>query len=76
MPHIAVKLHAGRSEKEKQTLADEMTKVLNQVIGSQDESISVSIEDIQPSEWMSKVFDKEIVRDKHLLYKRPGYAPV
>lgn len=76
MPHVTVKLYAGKSEAEKQRIADAMTQALKKVIGSTNESVSVSIEDVPPSEWMSEVFEKEIVKNKHLLYKRPGYADV
>ncbi len=76
MPHVAVKLYAGKSEEEKQRIADAMTQALKDAIGSTTESVSVSIEDVPPSEWMSEVFDKEIVKNNHLLYKRPGYADI
>ncbi len=76
MPHVAVKLYAGKSEEEKQRIADAMTQALKDAIGSTTESVSVSIEDVQPSAWMGEVFEKDIVRNKHLLYKRPGYADI
>lgn len=54
-----------------------MTQALKDSIGSTAESVSVSIEeDVQPSAWMGEIFEKNIVRNKHLLYKRPGYADI
>ena len=76
VPHVAVKLYAGKSEEEKQRIAEAMTQALKDAIGSTTESVSVSIEDVQPSAWMDEVFEKDIVRNKHLLYKRPGYAGI
>jgi len=76
MPHVAVKLYAGKSEEEKQRIAEAMTQALKDAIGSTAESVSVSIEDVQPSAWMDEVFEKDIVMNKHLLYKRPGYAEI
>jgi phenylpyruvate tautomerase PptA (4-oxalocrotonate tautomerase family) len=48
MPHLIVKLYAGRSEKDKLRLADEITKAVISALNSSEEAVSVGIEDVQP----------------------------
>ena len=55
MPHVIVKMYAGRSEKEKARLAEEMTKAVSSVLKYGDDAISVSIEDVEPKDWADKV---------------------
>lgn len=50
MPHIIVKLHSGRSEELKQKLAEAVTKAVMATTGNGEESVSVSIEDVAPSD--------------------------
>ncbi len=73
MPHVIVKLFAGRSERDKQRLADELTKVVMNVIGSSEKSVSVSIVDIKPSDWTEKVYKPDIVARPDTIYKKPDY---
>lgn len=73
MPHIVVKLWTGKSEVQKKKLADELTKTAMSVIGYGEESFSVVIEDIAPSEWKEKVYQPDIIKQKEKLYKEPGY---
>jgi 4-oxalocrotonate tautomerase len=72
MPHVTVKLYAGRSEQQKQKLADELAEAVTMAIGSSDSSISVAVVDIDPEEWLSSVYESEIKGNPHL-YKLPGY---
>lgn len=72
MPHIAVKLYPGRSQEQKQTLADEMTKTLMSVLGSKKEAISVSIEEVTPDDWAELVTKPDIEAKPDTIYKRSG----
>lgn len=73
MPHIIVKLWTGKSEAQKKKLANELTKIAMSVIGYGEESFSVAIEDVAPSEWKEKVYQPDIIKQKEKLYKEPGY---
>lgn len=75
MPHAIVKLYPGRSEQQKQALADAVTQAIMTAIGSKAESISVSIEDVAPEEWGEKVYAPEITGKPETLYRKPGYPP-
>ncbi len=73
MPHINVKLWAGKTESQKQNLAIELTKTAMAVIGYGEESFSVSTEDIDSKHSAEKVYHPEIMDKKDTLYKMPGY---
>jgi len=75
MPHVIVKMYSGRSEKEKATLADEMTKVIKTVLNYGDDAVSVGIEDVEPKDWAEKVYRPDILDKAETIYKKPGYNP-
>ena len=75
MPHVIVRMYAGRSEAEKATLAEEMTKAVRRVLNYGDEAISVSIEDVEPKDWVEKVYRPDIQGKPKTIYKKPGYNP-
>ena len=75
MPHVSVRMYAGRTEQEKQRLADAIGHALVQTLGSSERSISVTIEDVAPDDWMATVYEPEISGKADRLYKRPGYGP-
>jgi 4-oxalocrotonate tautomerase len=75
MPHAIVKLYAGRSEEQKAKLAEEVTKAIMSGANCPEDAVSVSIEDIEPSDWTEKVYKPDIAGNFARLYKKPGYDP-
>ena len=75
MPHVIVKMYSGRTEAQKKKLAEEVTKAVMASTGN-GESISVSIEDIAPSDWTDRVYKPDIENGPGKLYKPPGYGPL
>jgi 4-oxalocrotonate tautomerase len=75
VPHVVVKLVAGRSEQLKRRLADQIVKDVTVILSCGEESVSVAIEDIGPGEWTEKVYKPDIVPNWEKLYKEPGYDP-
>ena len=75
MPHVIVKMYAGRSEQQKARLAQEVTKAVMAGAGCDENAVSVSIEDIAPEDWGEKVYKPDIAAYPDRLYKRPGYNP-
>lgn len=75
MPHVIVKLYAGRSEMEKAALADEITRVVMKTLGHGADSVSVDIEDIAPQDWVEQVYKPDIAGKPATLFKKPGYKP-
>jgi phenylpyruvate tautomerase PptA (4-oxalocrotonate tautomerase family) len=64
MPHVIVKMYAGRAEPEKKALAEEITRAVSKTLGYGDDAVSVSIEmwhrrigpkkSIGPTSWTSR----------------------
>ena len=73
MPHFQIKLLEGKTEEQKQKLAEAVIKAAQKVIGYGEESYSVTIEDFSWDDWKKKVYEKEIIGRKDILYKNPGY---
>lgn len=75
MPHVIVKLYAGRSETAKAKLAGEIAKAVMSALNSSADSISVAIEDVKPEHWTETVYKPDILGKPETIYKKPGYGP-
>jgi len=75
-PHVIVKLWPGKSEKQKQELADKITRAVMQTLHYGEESVSVGMEEIAAKEWMSQVCGPDIQSKPDTIYKKPGYSAV
>ena len=73
MPHIIVKLWPGKSENQKQRLADAITKDVMEILHYGEESISVAMQEVKPQDWAEQVYRPEIESNIERLYKKPGY---
>jgi 4-oxalocrotonate tautomerase len=76
MPHIIVKLHAGRTERQKARLAEDVSKAVMTALKLGEESVSVAIEDVSPQDWVETVYKPDILGNLDKLYKKPGYDPL
>jgi 4-oxalocrotonate tautomerase len=74
MPHVIVKLVSGKTEQQKRQLADAIARDVMDVLHYGEESVSVAFEEVEASEWASKVYQPDIVAKPGLLYKKPGYT--
>ncbi|HZC57343.1 MAG TPA: tautomerase family protein [Xanthobacteraceae bacterium] len=75
MPHVIVKLYAGRTDQQKTRLAEEITKTVMTTLKQAEESVSVGIEDIKPDDWVQTVYKPDILNKPETIYKKPGYDP-
>jgi 4-oxalocrotonate tautomerase len=75
MPHVIVKLYSGKSEHQKQALAQAVTEAVTRTLHYGEESVSVGIEDIEPKDWTVRVYKPDIIDKPGLIYKKPGYDP-
>jgi 4-oxalocrotonate tautomerase len=75
MPHIIIKLYPGRSEQQKQQLADAINQDVITIAECEEKSVSVAFEEIDPSDWAEKVYRPDILDKQDKLYKKPGYNP-
>ena len=75
MPHIIVKMLAGRSDEVKQQLAHALTRTLIETLGASEKSISVGIEEVAPDDWGSAVYRPDITAKLDTIFKARGYDP-
>lgn len=73
MPHVIVKLWPGKSEEQKQQLADRITNDVMDVLNYGEESVSVAFEEVSARDWGDKVFKPDIESKPEQIYKQPGY---
>jgi 4-oxalocrotonate tautomerase len=75
MPHVIVKLWPGKSEQQKTRLAEAIARDVMSFLDYGEESVSVSMEEVEPRDWAEKVYKPDIVGKPDQLYKKPGYDP-
>lgn len=75
MPHVVIKIYAGRSEEQKTRLAEAIAKSVIETLHCGENSVSVEIADVPAAEWTEKVYKPEILPNWDKLYKKPGYEP-
>ena len=76
MPHVMVKLWPGKSEQQEKQLAEAIVEDVVSIMKLGEESVSVSIEEIEPQDWTEKVYKPDILNKPQNLYKKPGYNPL
>ena len=74
MPHILVKLWPGKTEQQKNQLAQEITSSVMSVLHYGEESVSVGFEEVKANDWAEKVYQPDIRGKWETLYKKPGYT--
>lgn len=75
MPHVVVKMYAGRSPEQKAKLADAITRDLVEIAGCSESSVSVSVEEFDPTDWADAVYRPDIIGRSEYLVRPPGYNP-
>jgi 4-oxalocrotonate tautomerase len=75
MPHIIVKLYAGKSEQQKKELTEKIAKSVVDATECKDTAVSVAIEEFEPQDWAEKVYRPDILGKQETLFKKPGYNP-
>ena len=74
MPHVIVKLWSGKSERQKEKLAEGVTMAVMDSTGYGEESVSASLEEFAPADWTEKVSRPDILGGPGKLFKQPGYS--
>ncbi len=76
MPHIVVKVVPGKSEEQKKHLAESITNDVIAAFGSNEQAVSVAIEEVKPEDWTEQVYKPDIHAKWDTVYKKPGYNPL
>ncbi len=75
MPHVIIKIWPGKTPEQKAELAQAIADDFVRILGSKDASVSVGFEEVAADDWMSTVFEPEILGKWDSLSKEPGYGP-
>jgi 4-oxalocrotonate tautomerase len=75
MPHVIVKLWPGKSEQQKEKLAEGITKAVMSTLNYGEESVSVGIEEVKAKDCTEQVYKPDILAKRDTLYNEPGYEP-
>jgi 4-oxalocrotonate tautomerase len=73
MPHVIVKLWPGKTEQQKNRLAEAITKNVLDILHYGEESVSVAMEEVKPQDWAERVYRPDIKPNLDKLYKKSGY---
>jgi 4-oxalocrotonate tautomerase len=73
MPHVIVKLWPGKSEQQKNRLAEAIAKDVMDVLHYGEESVSVAMEEVTSRDWAESVYKPDIQDKWDKLYKKPAY---
>lgn len=74
MPHVIVKLWPGKTEKQKEQLAQRISQAVMDVLDYGEESVSVAMEEVRSGDWAKQVYQPDIKAKWDRLYKKPGYT--
>jgi 4-oxalocrotonate tautomerase len=75
MPHVIVKLVAGRTEDQKANLSAEITKAVMACAGTREAAVSIAFEEVAEADWAETVYRPDILDKWDSVYKKPGYDP-
>lgn len=75
MPHVTVKLWPGKSEQQKEQLAEEITRDVIEVLDYDEKAVSVTFEEVSPENWAEQVYKPDILDQPENVFKKPGYNP-
>jgi len=73
MPHVIVKLWPGKSEEQKQQLAEAITQDVMRTLHYGEESVSVAFEEVSSQHWDEQVYRPDIQAKWATVYTKPGY---
>jgi len=72
MPTVIVKMHAGRDEKVKSKLADDLFQTMQDVLGVPPSALTIDIQEIDKEEFAEKIKSVEIDPRKDEMYYLSG----
>lgn len=72
MPHVVVKMHAGKTPEQKAEFSAKIRDVFMETLSIPEKFISVSVEDYDPKDWAG-VYQEEITDKPETLIIGPGY---
>ena len=74
MPHIGIKMLAGRTQEQKEKLAAALVKTLTKELGCSEHYVTCTIEDYDARQWQ-QVFAEEVTQKQDKVFKKAEYDP-
>lgn len=74
MPHVIIKLWPGKTERQKEQLAEKIVQDVVDVLKCGESSVSLAFEEIDADNWAAEVYQPEIKAKWDILSKKPGYT--
>ncbi|MBR0553730.1 tautomerase family protein [Stakelama marina] len=74
MPHVIVKVWPGKTDAQKQALAEAIVNNVTDILGYGDAAVSVAFEEVSADDWTEKVVEPDILAKWDTLAKTPGYV--
>lgn len=75
MPHVDIKYFSrDLTPEQRQAFADDIAEVVIKHLASKPESVSVALQQVQPDNWKSQVWETEIAPNIETLARKPGYS--
>ncbi|WP_312074258.1 tautomerase PptA [Atlantibacter sp.] len=75
MPHVDIKYFPrDLTPEQRQAFADDIAEVVIKHLASKPESVSVALQQVQPDNWKSQVWETEIAPNIETLARKPGYS--
>jgi 4-oxalocrotonate tautomerase len=75
MPHVIIKMYAGRTEEQKKKLVKAIADSIIKIVDADEKYVSIAVEEVSPEDWAEKVYRPDILEKQNTLYKKPGYNP-
>ncbi len=75
MPHVIIKLWPGKTEQQKNRLANIILNDMMEATGCSADAVSIAIEEISRENWFKEVYYPDIENKEDTIYKKPGYGP-
>jgi 4-oxalocrotonate tautomerase len=69
-----VKAWPGKTDEQKQKLADAIAHDVMSILGYRAASVSVSFQEVPVSQWRDDVYIRDIKKRPDILLKKPGYT--
>jgi 4-oxalocrotonate tautomerase len=75
MPHIVITVARGKTNEQKQQLADAIAQDVVRIFDTTDASVSIALEEVDREHWAEQVYWPLIAGKWETLIKKPGYDP-
>jgi len=74
MPHVIIKHWPGKTDTQKEKLAEWILKGFENIFNNKTDSVSIAFEEVSSDDWKEKVYKPDIQEKWDTVVKKPGYT--